>query len=89
MGALLTYGDKGSDQVIIDFDQASNTYYTTYQPKGYYKMMCHHPGGHEVDPMVAPLSLDFFMAEPYKVSPQPYATTIPSTYPSYCHNTPM
>jgi len=86
---ILTYGDMGSDKVIIDFNQASNTYYTTYQPMGYYTMMCHHSGGHEIDPMVAPVSSDFFMAEPYKVSPQPYATAVPSIYPSYCHNMPM
>lgn len=87
--AILTYGDKGSDVVILDFNQSSNTYYTTYSPKGYYTMMCHHPGGHEVDPTVAPLTLGFFMDHPYKVSPEPYATTIPSRYPSYCHNMPM
>jgi hypothetical protein len=51
--------------------------------------MCHHPGGHMVDTGVAPVSLNFFMDHPYKVSPEPYATAIPSIYPSYCHNTPM
>jgi predicted esterase len=86
--AILTYGDMGSDKVGIDFNTASNQYYTTYSPMGYYTMMCHHPGGHEVDPMVAPVSLQFFMAEPYKVSPQPYATMIPSAFPSYCGNMP-
>jgi predicted esterase len=84
--AILTYGDMGSDQVIIDFNQSSHTYFSKYQPMGYYTMMCHHPGGHEVDPMVAPHSLEFFMAEPYKVSPQPYATKIPADFPSYCGN---
>ncbi len=87
--AVLTYGDPGADDVILDFNQTSNSYYKTYSPMGYYIMMCHHPGGHEVDPMVAPHSLDFFMAHPYKVSPEPYAKTIPSEFPSYCHNTPM
>jgi hypothetical protein len=87
--AILTYGDPGLDAVIIDFNQASNAYYKTYSPMGYYAMMCHHPGGHEVDPMVAPVSLNFFMDHPYKVKPEPYATTIPSMYPSYCHNMPM
>jgi hypothetical protein len=53
---------------------------------GYYTMMCHHSGGHEIDPMVAPVSLQFFMAHPYKVSPEPYANGIPMGFPSYCSN---
>jgi hypothetical protein len=85
---ILTYGDPGSDVVILDFNAQSQTWYTTFQPMGWYVMMCHHPGGHEVDPMVAPLSLKFFQDHPYKVSPEPYATMIPAGYPSYCANMP-
>jgi hypothetical protein len=86
--SILTYGDQGTDVVILDFNQNSHTYYSTYQPMGYYTMMCHHPGGHEIDPMVAPVSLEFFMAHPYEVSPEPYANGVPTDFPSYCGNTP-
>jgi hypothetical protein len=84
--AILTYGDMGTDVVVVDFNQSSHTYFSTYQPMGYYTMMCHHSGGHEIDPMVAPVSLQFFMAHPYKVSPEPYANGIPMGFPSYCSN---
>ncbi|HVU05498.1 MAG TPA: hypothetical protein VHE30_27310 [Polyangiaceae bacterium] len=50
--------------------------------------MCNHPGGHEIDPGVAPLSLQFFLDHPYEVSPEPYAAGVPSSYPSYCKNSP-
>ena len=86
--SILTYGDQGSDVVIIDFNQNSHTYYSTYQPMGYYTMMCHHTGGHEIDPMIAPLSLEFFLAHPYEVSPEPYAGGVPADFPMYCGNTP-
>jgi hypothetical protein len=86
--SILTYGDQGTDVVIIDFNQNSQTYYANYQPMGYYTMMCHHTGGHEIDPMVAPVSLEFFLAHPYKVSPEPYAAGVPTGFPSYCSNTP-
>jgi hypothetical protein len=86
--SILTYGDQGTDVVVIDFNQNSHTYYTTYQPMGYYTMMCHHSGGHEIDPMVAPVSLEFFMAHPYQVSPEPYANGIPMDFPTYCGNSP-
>jgi hypothetical protein len=83
----MTYGDSGSDVVVLDFNTNSHTYYTNYQPKGYYTMMCHHSGGHMIDAGVAPHSLEFFMAHPYKVSPEPYMT-IPSGFPTYCGNMP-
>jgi hypothetical protein len=83
---ILTYGDPGADVVILDFNAQSKTWYTTFQPMGWYSMMCHHPGGHEVDPMIAPLSLRFFKDHPFKVNPEPYATMIPTGYPSYCTN---
>jgi hypothetical protein len=54
---------------------------------GRYTMMCHHTGGHETDPMIAPLSLQFFLAHPYKVSPDPYANGVPMGFPTYCANT--
>jgi hypothetical protein len=87
ISAILTYGDPGADVVVLDFNAQSHAYYTAYQPKGYYTMMCHHPGGHAIDTQVAPLSLRFFMDHPYEVSPAPYASAIPSGYPTYCSNT--
>jgi hypothetical protein len=86
VAGILTYGDPGSDDVILDFNAQSKSWYMMFQPMGWYSMMCHHPGGHEVDPMIAPLSLRFFKDHPFKVNPEPYATMIPSGYPSYCTN---
>jgi len=86
VAGILTYGDPGSDVVILDFNAQSQTWYKTFQPKGWYSMMCHHPGGHEVDPQIAPLSLRFFKDHPFEVSPEPYAQMVPSGYPSYCSN---
>ncbi|HEX4478019.1 MAG TPA: hypothetical protein VH142_23185, partial [Polyangiaceae bacterium] len=86
VAGILTYGDPGSDDVILDFNAQSLAWYKQFQPEGWYSMMCHHPGGHEIDPEVAPHSLEFFKAHPFEVSPEPYATTIPSDFPSYCSN---
>jgi hypothetical protein len=86
VAGILPYGDPGSDVVILDFNAQSQSWYKTFQPKGWYSMMCHHPGGHEVDPQIAPLSLRFFKDHPFEVNPEPYASAIPSGYPSYCSN---
>ena len=86
VAGILTYGDPGSDVVILDFNAQSQSWYKMFQPKGWYSMMCHHPGGHEVDPQIAPLSLRFFKDHPFEVNPEPYASAVPSGYPSYCSN---
>jgi hypothetical protein len=86
VAGILTYGDPGSDVVILDFNAQSQNWYKMFQPMGWYSMMCHHPGGHEVDPQIAPLSLRFFKDHPFEVNPEPYASAIPSGYPSYCSN---
>jgi hypothetical protein len=86
VAGILTYGDPGADVVILDFNAQSQSWFKTFQPKGWYSMMCHHPGGHEVDPQIAPLSLRFFKDHPFEVNPEPYASAIPSGYPSYCSN---
>jgi len=86
VSALLTYG--ALDAVVVDFPTQSKAYYSQFQPKGYYTMMCNHGGGHMIDSRVAPQSLKFFMDHPYKVNPAPYASGIPSVFPSYCKNAP-
>jgi predicted esterase len=86
VAGILTYGEAGADVVILDFNAQSQSWYEMYQPKGWYSMMCHHPGGHEVDPQIAPLSLSFFKDHPFKVEPEPYAMKIPGVYPSSCTN---
>jgi hypothetical protein len=86
VSALLTYG--ALDAVVVDFPTQSKAYYTQFQPKGYYTMMCNHGGGHMIDTRVAPQSLKFFMDHPYKVNPAPYAGAIPSVFPTYCKNAP-
>ena len=86
VAGILTYGDPGADVVILDFNAQSQSWYKQFQPMGWYSMMCHHPGGHEVDPQIAPLSLRFFKDHPFEVKPEPYASMIPSGYPSFCSN---
>jgi hypothetical protein len=86
VAGILTYGDPGADVVILDFNAQSQSWYKAFQPKGWYSMMCHHPGGHEVDPQIAPLSLRFFKDHPFEVNPEPYASAVPTGYPSYCSN---
>jgi predicted esterase len=86
--ALLSYGRMDLDVVVINFAAQSIAWYDQYHPLGYYSLMCDHGGSHMIAPELAPLGLRFFLDHPYRVSPEPYAASIPSVYPSYCHDAP-
>jgi predicted esterase len=88
VSAVLTYGKQGTDVVVLDFHVQSVAYYNTYEPMGYYTMMCDHEMGHMIDPNVMPHVEQFFEDHPYKVSPEPYSPTIPAGWPTYCKNMP-
>jgi hypothetical protein len=87
VAGILTYGDLDSDVVVLNFNTQSQNWFTKFHPMGWYAMMCHHPGGYEVDTMITPLAVRFFRDHPFKVSPEPYAAMVPAGYPSYCTNT--
>jgi pimeloyl-ACP methyl ester carboxylesterase len=88
VAALLAYGREGVDNVVLDFNQQSLQWYDTYQPRGYYCLMCDHQGGHELPSALVPHVYKFLLDHPYKVSPEPYAAMVPSEFPAYCRNKP-
>jgi predicted esterase len=88
VASIMSYGAQGVDSVILDFHLTSVDWYNTYQPKGYYTMMCDHEMGHMIPSDLAPKAYEFFIAHPFEVSPEPYASSVPSGYPAYCKNMP-
>jgi predicted esterase len=88
VAALMAYGRMGVDYAGLDFSQLSLRWYDTYQPRGYYSLMCDHDGGHEIPNALVPHVYRFLLDHPYKVSPEPYAAMIPSEFPAYCRNKP-
>jgi hypothetical protein len=88
VAAILTYGPPEGG-VIIDANSMSTAWYQTFQPLGYYAMMCYSSADmHAIDPAVAAHALRFFLDHPYEVAPEPYANAIPTTFPTYCANSP-
>ena len=88
VAALLSYGRIGVDAVVLDFAEQSIAWYDMFHPQGYFSVLCDHQGGHMLPTELPALALRFFTDHPYRVSPEPYATSIPSVYPSYCHDAP-
>jgi poly(3-hydroxybutyrate) depolymerase len=84
--ALMTmHGARGTDMVIIDFADASQSLYTAITAKGGFAINCDHGGGHCAAPKELKLAMWQFMKDhPFGVSPEPYANGLPASFPSYC-----
>jgi hypothetical protein len=87
--AILSFGRQGLDTIVLDFTDLSLAWYETNRTRGYYSMLCQHDGAHTIPEDLVPHALQFFVDHPYRVSPEPYSTVIPTDYPAYCSNTPL
>jgi predicted esterase len=82
---ITTHGKMGTDQVVIDFATASMTEDKDVLAKGGFAVDCDHGGGHCGAPAAdVAAQWQFCKAHPFGVSPEPYASGLPSSFPSYC-----
>jgi poly(3-hydroxybutyrate) depolymerase len=83
--ALITTHGGSSDMVVISFAQTSATEDMDIASKGGYVVDCNHGGGHCGAPAAdIAAQWQFCKDHPFGVSPNPYASGLPSTFPSYC-----
>jgi hypothetical protein len=68
----------------FDFQTASQTYDTTLTGSGHFAAICDHGMGHMIPTAAAPSVALFFQANGFGVSPSPYASGLPASFPSYC-----
>jgi hypothetical protein len=86
--AMATHGAEGSDVVVIDFAQASAAWEADVARKGGFSIDCNTGGGHVTGPpQISPAIWQFFQDHPFKTK-QPYASGLPSVFPSYCQKGP-
>jgi predicted esterase len=81
--AMLFYGGA-SDQVIVNFADATKTYHDALTSEGHFSFMCNHNMGHTVPSSGPPAAWQFLQDHPYGTSPEPYAKALPASFPSYC-----
>jgi poly(3-hydroxybutyrate) depolymerase len=82
---ITTHGAMGMDVVVIDFSTASMTEDNDVAGKGGFVVDCNHGGGHCGAPAndIA-AQWQFCKDHPFGVSPEPYASGLPSSFPTYC-----
>lgn len=83
--AALIFDGGPTDNVFnVDFQAASERYRTTLMADGHFTAICNHGGGHSIPRDAAPSVWAFFQANGFGVSPSPYESGLPASFPAYC-----
>jgi poly(3-hydroxybutyrate) depolymerase len=83
--AALIFDGGATDSVFgVDFRAASERYRETLVANGHFAARCDHGNGHEIPTSVGTVVAEFFAANGFGAWPSPYASGLPSTFPSYC-----
>ena len=76
------YGKEGASQQ--NFATFAANLITDYLGNGQFVVKCEHDLGHEWNMDVNAGVVQFFVDHPKGVTPEPYATEIPATFPAWC-----
>jgi len=82
---ITTHGAMGRDVVGIDFSTSSATQTKAVAAKGGVVVNCDHGGGHCGSPAaVKAAQWQFLKDNPFGVTPRPYESGLPASFPSVC-----
>jgi hypothetical protein len=87
--AIAAHGAPGSDALGLDFAMCSATWESAIKQAGGFSIDC-NDGGNHLDffgkraPGLKPVAFKFFQDHPFGVKPDPYASALPSGFPTYC-----
>ncbi len=83
--AVMTMHGGLSDMVIVAFSQTSALLDSAMKQAGAFVVNCNHGGGHCMAPSALySAAWQFMKAHPFGVTPEPYASGLPKSFPSYC-----
>lgn len=81
--AMIMHGGS-SDNVVISFQKASETFHTKLNDLGHFSFLCNHGLGHKIPTDARDSVWRFFQDHPFGTVPSPYKSGLPATFPSYC-----
>jgi len=81
---LLFWGGENDTYAGFSFETASQLFSGFLREDGHFVVECNHGEGHTFPSEVFPAMWTFFEAHPKGVSPEPYASGLPASFPSYC-----
>jgi len=81
--AMIFHGGT-NDVYVIDFKATSEAYHTLLEDNGHFSFICDHGRGHTIPNDATASVWQFFQDHPFGTDPSPYASGLPSGFPSYC-----
>jgi hypothetical protein len=85
--AVVAHGAMGVDVASVDFYAASHTWENDIKNANGFDIDC-NDGSTHIDVTtrfaIAPEGIQFLLDHPFKAAPEPYASGLPSGWPSYC-----
>ncbi|HVU02611.1 MAG TPA: hypothetical protein VHE30_12705 [Polyangiaceae bacterium] len=82
---ISSHGAPGKDVVILDFSGTSTLFDGDIVAHGGFAVDCNHGGGHCGTPQdIIAAQWQFLKDHPFGVHPEPYASGLPSSFPSTC-----
>ncbi len=83
--AAMIYHGGDSDVVVgVQFKAAGERFHERLQKDGHFSFICDHGTGHSLPFDSTASSWQFMKDHPYGTDPSPYASALPSGFPSYC-----
>lgn len=81
--AMIVFGGT-NDQLVLNFHDTSIQFHDTLVQAGHFAFLCDHGGGHRIAADIQGSAIQFLLDHPYEQATEPYASALPSTFPSYC-----
>jgi hypothetical protein len=82
--AMIVHGGDSDVVSGFSFQDASVRYRDDLRTDGHFAFLCNHDGGHTIPSGIGTHAWRFFQDHPYGTQPSPYASALPSTFPTYC-----
>lgn len=83
--ATFTMHGGAADNVGVNFGTTSQTFNDQTVAAGGFAVECNHEAGHcAATAELYTAAIDFLLAHPFAVDPEPYAAGLPDTFPNYC-----
>lgn len=84
LAVMVVHGGDTDDYSPVDFQAASTSYLNDLRTNGHFAFICNHGGGHTIPAGIGVPAWQFLIDHPYGVTPEPYQSALPASFPTYC-----
>lgn len=82
--AMIVHGGASDGVGVANFQTIAGYYQNDLAAMGHFSFICDHGMGHSIPAGLGDSTVQFFVDHPFGVTPEPYASALPASFPSYC-----